>query len=140
MSDMPARGVARSGECDGCCSHLRTRERRDGVHCATMAGEHHNICDCHAALVRRYYLFHLPFTNTTMGMSYRQYLYGDRIYGCSTCKTHLATIHSMMSRVRHPHQITPPHPTHLSRLSTDSTAEPISLKECKFFLLLTLSI
>ena len=35
-----------------------------------------------------------------MGMSYRQYLAGARIYGCSTCKTHLATIHSMLSRVR----------------------------------------
>ena len=34
-----------------------------------------------------------------MGMSYRRYLTGERIYGCSTCKTHLATIHSMISRV-----------------------------------------
>ena len=34
-----------------------------------------------------------------MGMSYRQYLAGARIYGCSACKTHLATIHSMLSRV-----------------------------------------
>jgi hypothetical protein len=34
-----------------------------------------------------------------MGMSYRRYLSGERIYGCSTCKTHLATIHSMISRV-----------------------------------------
>jgi hypothetical protein len=34
-----------------------------------------------------------------MGMSYRRYLSGERIYGCSTCKTHLATIHTMMSRV-----------------------------------------
>lgn len=34
-----------------------------------------------------------------MGMSYRRYLTGERIYGCSTCKTHLATIHTMMSRV-----------------------------------------
>ncbi|KAH8100524.1 yippee-like protein [Cristinia sonorae] len=33
-----------------------------------------------------------------MGMSYRRYLTGARIYGCSTCRTHLATIHSMMSR------------------------------------------
>lgn len=36
-----------------------------------------------------------------MGMSYRQYLNGARIYGCSNCKTHLATIHSMISRVRY---------------------------------------
>lgn len=33
-----------------------------------------------------------------MGMRYRRYLAGERIYGCSTCKTHLATIHSMISR------------------------------------------
>lgn len=39
-------------------------------------------------------------TIITMGMSYRRYLTGARIYGCSTCRTHLATIHSMMSRVR----------------------------------------
>ena len=35
-----------------------------------------------------------------MGMKYRRYLAGERIYGCSKCKTHLATIHSMISRVR----------------------------------------
>ena len=35
-----------------------------------------------------------------MGMSYRRYLNGARIYGCCECKTHLATIHSMISRVR----------------------------------------
>ncbi|KAF8213437.1 Yippee/Mis18 [Mycena galopus ATCC 62051] len=33
-----------------------------------------------------------------MGMSYRRYLAGERIYGCSNCRTHLATIHSMVSR------------------------------------------
>lgn len=33
-----------------------------------------------------------------MGMVYRIYLEGERIYGCANCKTHLATIHSMMSR------------------------------------------
>ncbi|KAF7794127.1 hypothetical protein EIP86_005258 [Pleurotus ostreatoroseus] len=33
-----------------------------------------------------------------MGMSYRRYLNGARIYGCCECKTHLATIHSMISR------------------------------------------
>jgi hypothetical protein len=32
-------------------------------------------------------------------MVYRIYLEGERIYGCANCKTHLATIHSMMSRV-----------------------------------------
>ncbi len=38
--------------------------------------------------------------SSKMGMSYRRYLSGARIYGCLTCKTHLATIHSMISRVR----------------------------------------
>nr|GAT49723.1 predicted protein [Mycena chlorophos] len=33
-----------------------------------------------------------------MGLTYRRYLSGERVYGCSTCKTHLATIHSMISR------------------------------------------
>jgi len=33
-----------------------------------------------------------------MGMRYRQYLAGSRIYGCFKCKTHLATIHTMISR------------------------------------------
>ncbi|KAG9314568.1 hypothetical protein JVU11DRAFT_5369 [Chiua virens] len=33
-----------------------------------------------------------------MGMKYRRYLAGERIYGCLKCKTHLATIHSMISR------------------------------------------
>lgn len=41
-------------------------------------------------------------TSTTMGLTYRVYLEGERIYGCANCKTHLATIHSMMSRVRLP--------------------------------------
>lgn len=34
-----------------------------------------------------------------MGMSYRRYLAGARVYGCQTCRTHLTTIHSMISRV-----------------------------------------
>ncbi|KAI0322261.1 yippee-like protein [Amylostereum chailletii] len=33
-----------------------------------------------------------------MGMSYRRYLAGARVYGCSKCRTHLSTIHSMISR------------------------------------------
>ena len=54
---------------------------------------------------KRFFISCLPFTyppnfSDNMGMSYRRYLSGERIYGCSTCKTHLATIHSMMSRVR----------------------------------------
>lgn len=47
----------------------------------------------------RHQEFSSPIFNR-MGMSYRRYLNGERIYGCSTCKTHLATIHSMISRVR----------------------------------------
>ena len=46
-----------------------------------------------------YLLLIPPNYSDKMGMSYRRYLSGERIYGCSTCKTHLATIHSMMSRV-----------------------------------------
>ena len=78
-----------------------------------------------------------PQNHSDMGMSYRQYLAGARIYGCSTCKTHLATIHSMLSRVS---------PVALAagcasqtiyisynglRLSTVSTAGRISLRECE---------
>ncbi|KAF8480929.1 Yippee/Mis18 [Russula ochroleuca] len=33
-----------------------------------------------------------------MGMSYRRYLAGARVYGCLSCRTHLTTIHSMISR------------------------------------------
>ncbi|KZS93276.1 yippee-like protein [Sistotremastrum niveocremeum HHB9708] len=33
-----------------------------------------------------------------MGQSHREYLLGPRIFGCSTCRTHLATIESMISR------------------------------------------
>ncbi|KIY51355.1 yippee-like protein [Fistulina hepatica ATCC 64428] len=33
-----------------------------------------------------------------MGMSYRRYLAGERVFGCARCKTHLATIHQMRSR------------------------------------------
>ena len=47
----------------------------------------------------RYCLQHPSCQRTKMGMSYRRYLTGERIYGCSKCKTHLATIHSMISRV-----------------------------------------
>ena len=58
----------------------------------------------HIRTYKRSFLSSLPFTyppnySDDMGMSYRRYLSGERIYGCSTCKTHLATIHSMMSRV-----------------------------------------
>jgi len=33
-----------------------------------------------------------------MGQSHREYLVGQRIFGCSACRTHLATIDSMISR------------------------------------------
>jgi hypothetical protein len=45
-------------------------------------------------------LVYLTSPVLAMGMTYRQYLTGPRIYGCSTCRTHLATISSMISRVR----------------------------------------
>ena len=34
-----------------------------------------------------------------MGMKFRQYLAGERVFGCLQCRTHLASIHSMISRV-----------------------------------------
>ncbi|KIJ30439.1 hypothetical protein M422DRAFT_166474 [Sphaerobolus stellatus SS14] len=33
-----------------------------------------------------------------MGWIHRDYLHSARIFGCSTCRTHLATIESMISR------------------------------------------
>lgn len=70
-----------------------------------------------------------------MGMRYRQYLAGARIYGCSTCKTHLATIHSMISRV----SILAIRPVRCRRLtspfrhSTGSMAGLTCSMECKYF-------
>lgn len=68
-----------------------------------------------------------------MGMSYRRYLSGERIYGCSKCKTHLATIHTMMSRVIETlimmFLIVADHPS--NRRSTDSMVERTSLMVCK---------
>ena len=54
----------------------------------------------HSALLQILFSSLLLHHLAIMGMSYRRYLSGERIYGCSTCRTHLATIHSMMSRVR----------------------------------------
>lgn len=34
-----------------------------------------------------------------MGFVHKDYLASQRIFGCSTCRTHLATIESMLSRV-----------------------------------------
>ncbi|KAI0034932.1 yippee-like protein [Vararia minispora EC-137] len=36
-----------------------------------------------------------------MGMTYRRYLAGARVYGCSNCRTHLSTINSMISKAFH---------------------------------------
>ncbi|EFP88595.1 hypothetical protein PGT21_036684 [Puccinia graminis f. sp. tritici] len=33
-----------------------------------------------------------------MGLKHREFLSGSRIFGCSTCRTHLATIDNMISR------------------------------------------
>ena len=82
-----------------------------------------------------------PFTNPpnysdNMGMSYRRYLSGERIYGCSTCKTHLATIHSMMSRVSSPFMlfyfIIVSHLV-MDRLSTANMVVHIFSMACKSF-------
>lgn len=32
-----------------------------------------------------------------MGMTFREYLAGQRIFGCQKCRTHLATIEVMLS-------------------------------------------
>ena len=72
-------------------------------------------------------------------MRYRQYLAGPRIYGCSKCRTHLATINSMLSRVcravlpyphcHHQHVLTY---TPLPRHSTGNTGGPICLMGCMY--------
>ncbi|PPQ63531.1 hypothetical protein CVT24_004759, partial [Panaeolus cyanescens] len=72
----------------------------------------------------------------TMGMSYRRYLSGERIYGCSTCKTHLATIHSMMSRVSRfslDDVLEADYSMFRNRLSMDSMAELTSSMACRSF-------
>lgn len=33
-----------------------------------------------------------------MGMTFREYLAGSRVFGCQKCRTHLATIELMLSR------------------------------------------
>lgn len=77
-----------------------------------------------------------------MGMSYRRYLSGARIYGCSSCRTHLATIHSMISRVRPPVPPLPAAPLSVhgmltrsrlfDRRSTDSMEGHTSLTGCEY--------
>ncbi len=63
-----------------------------------------------------------PRQLAVMGMRYRQYLAGARIYGCLACKTHLATIHCMVSRVR-PARLSPiAKPSLLTRSLTPSQA------------------
>ena len=34
-----------------------------------------------------------------MGMTHKEYLFSQRIFGCKACKTHLTTIESLISRV-----------------------------------------
>ena len=75
-----------------------------------------------------------------MGMRYRKYLAGPRIYGCSKCRTHLATINSMLSRVcravlpyPHCHKQHVLTYTPLPRHSTGNTGGPICLMECMYF-------
>jgi hypothetical protein len=165
--DMPARGRARgSGEAAGedCCSHLRTRERSEGWReggrefwkehegdnmqqiSVTVTAPRPHTGDS-ALISRRSHTHKRPLACPhhllpAMGMSYRRYLSGDRIYGCSTCKTHLATIHSMLSRV-HRLSSTSPRPTHascVSRHSMASTAAHICSMECKYFLRVSIVI
>ena len=37
--------------------------------------------------------------SASMGFTHRTYLGGNKIYACAVCRTHMATIESMMSRV-----------------------------------------
>lgn len=37
--------------------------------------------------------------SVSMGFTHRTYLGGNKIYACAVCRTHMATIESMMSRV-----------------------------------------
>lgn len=36
-----------------------------------------------------------------MGLKYNEYLDGNKIYGCQSCKTHLADHEEILSRVSH---------------------------------------
>lgn len=47
-----------------------------------------------------------------MGLAYNVYLNAKRIYGCKTCKTHLADHDEIISRVRHPSLFYPPFLSH----------------------------
>lgn len=92
----------------------------------------------HTRTYKRSFLSCLPFTyppnySDNMGMSYRRYLSGERIYGCSTCKTHLATIHSMMSRVNSLSSSSPSIVSHLvmDRPSTANMVVHIFSMACK---------
>lgn len=69
-------------------SHVRSIKNAASLCCLTRATQHSS------SVPRQHPL--------NMGMKYRRYLAGERIYGCSKCKTHLATIHSMISRVSVP--------------------------------------
>jgi len=67
-----------------------------------------------------------------MGMSYRRYLAGARVYGCLSCRTHLTTIHSMISRVSAARQVLCDGLNdHIHRHSMASMDVPICSKTCK---------
>lgn len=50
-----------------------------------------------------------------MGLAYNTYLNSNKIYGCKTCKTHLANHEDIISRVRQDEPRPPPSPLHPAR-------------------------
>ena len=68
-----------------------------------------------------------------MGWSHREYLSATRIFGCSTCRTHLATIDAMVSRVsiNCASWGSPIFISSHTRHSMASTAAPTSLTKCE---------
>lgn len=48
-----------------------------------------------------------------MGLKYNEYLDGNKIYGCQSCKTHLADHEEILSRVSNTQTPHPPQTQHL---------------------------
>lgn len=76
-------------------------------------------------------------SDCTMGLSYNTYLTSNKIYGCKSCKTHLANVGDIVSRVR---PRPPAHPQSRRRCGSlanleielqRSTRQSISLPYCR---------
>ena len=99
--------------------------------------------------------FSTDYSSTTkphqMGLSYNVYLNSDRIFGCKTCKTHLASHDAIMSRVCKPTYLPypsssplpppiPSPPPPLSPLPSPSPFHPPPLSKKHLILTLFLSL